>query len=123
MEGRRRLPKYFFSKNMFLWWYANHTQSLSSFYCQKLPSWNILESKFKGVVICFRLQNCVSFCLLSYFKKNVKKLLRNCSETLSTQNHKKAEKLSVLRPDLSFYKKVCTPDRFSVRVGNRSYTM
>ena len=28
---------------MFLWWYSNHTQNFSSFYCQKLPSSNILK--------------------------------------------------------------------------------
>ena len=38
------------------------------------------------------------FCLLFYFQENVKKLLRNFEYSKS----QKAEKLSVLRPDLSF---------------------
>ena len=37
-----RLPKYF-SGNIFLWWWANYTQSFSNFHCQKLPSSNILK--------------------------------------------------------------------------------
>ena len=31
----RSITQIFFSENMFLCWYTNHTQSFSSFYCQK----------------------------------------------------------------------------------------
>ena len=57
-----------------------------------------VKTKLITVVICFQLSNHVMFFLLFYFKKNVKKLLRNFEYSKS----EKATKLSVQRPDLSF---------------------
>ena len=44
------------------------------------------------------------FCVLFYFKKNVKRLLKNFEYSKS----QKTKKLSVLRPDLSFLEKCVT---------------
>ena len=40
----------FFYENVFLRWYANYTQSFSSFYCQILPSSNILKCCKKDMI-------------------------------------------------------------------------
>ena len=53
---------------------------------------------------CFQLSNPVFFCLLLYLKKNVQELSRKF-----VYSKWKAQKLSVLRPDLSLLiRKVCT---------------
>ena len=60
-----------FDKDMF-------KKKLSNSYC-------LVKTKFKSVVVCFHLSNCVSFVCCSILRK----MPRNCQETLSTQNHKK----------------------------------
>ena len=63
------------------------------------------KPNLKVSLFIFNYQTAFYFCLLLYFTKNVKKLLRSFEYSKSL----KAKKPSVLRPDLSFFqKKVCT---------------